>query len=86
MAKLDIHRLKEFGLALQSGELDNSCIRGETHCLREDPAVGYFLWEAENREVFEERFAPWRRFCAESQVSEVMPAEEAMGLLMSARR
>jgi hypothetical protein len=73
----------EFGQKLQKGELDRSCIRGETYCLKSDPAVGYSIWESENNEAFELKFHPWRRYYQEAEIKEVISPGEAMKLLMS---
>jgi hypothetical protein len=73
----------EFGQKLQKGELDRSCIRGETYCLKSDPAVGYSIWETENTETFELKFNPWRRYYLEVEIKEVISPAESMKLLMS---
>jgi len=49
--RVNLSKMMEFGQKLQKGELDRSCIRGETHCLKNDPAVGYSIWEADNRDA-----------------------------------
>ena len=79
--KVDLAKMTEFGQKLQRGELDRSCIRGETHCLREDPAVGYSIWEAGSKKEFDAKFAPWRNYYAESEVNEVISPLEAMTIL-----
>ncbi len=80
--RVDVAKMAEFGRALQSGELDRSCIRGETHCLLEDPAVGFSVWEAESRDEFERRFTGWRPFYSEVDFRQVVSPGEAMVLLM----
>ena len=76
--RVNLGTMSEFGLNLQKGELDRSCIRGETHCLKNDPAVGFSIWEAESRIEFESRFAPWRNYYDEVEVNEVITPLEAM--------
>jgi hypothetical protein len=75
--------MPEFGQKLQKGELDRSSIRGETYCLRDDPAVGYSIWEAENKEIFEAKFTPWRHFYLDAEIQEVISPNEAMKLLLT---
>jgi hypothetical protein len=80
--KVNQSTLMEFGQMLQKGELDRSCIRGETYCVKDTPAVGYSVWEAESREKFEEKFAPWRKYYIESDVNEVVSPNEALKFLV----
>ena len=80
--RVDVARMAEFGRTLQNGELDRSCIRGDTYCLLEDPAVGFSVWEAASRDEFEQRFAGWRPFYSSVDVREVVSPGEAMVLLM----
>jgi hypothetical protein len=79
--KVDAGKLAEFGRALASNELDRSAVRGDTHCLREDPAVGYSVWETADRADFEARFAPWRRFYAEAEARELISPAESFAAL-----
>jgi hypothetical protein len=81
--RVDIAKMAEFGQKLQKGELDRSCIRGDTHCLRSDPAVGYSIWEAESRDEFDARFASWRNFYRDVDVREVITPMQAMNALFS---
>jgi hypothetical protein len=81
--RVDIPRMLEFALKLQSGELDRSCIRGETHCLKDDPAVGFSIWEAESRSEFDKKFAPWKKYYAEAEIREVITPVEAMAALLA---
>ena len=37
--RVNLAKMAEFGQELRQGELDRSCIRGETYCLRNDPAA-----------------------------------------------
>jgi len=75
-------KLPEFGEKLQKGELDRSMIRSETYCLNKDPAVGYSVWEAENRKAFDSVFSEWKNYYSETEVMEVISAIEAMKMLM----
>ena len=74
-------RMGEFGQKLQAGALDRSCIRGETYCLKNDPAVGYSIWEASSEREFEAKFSPWRAYYSSVEVREVFSPMEAMKLL-----
>jgi hypothetical protein len=76
-------KMAEFGQKLQKGELDRSCIRGETHCLKNDPAVGFSIWEAASKAEFEAKFAAWSSYYEEVEISEVITPQEAMGLLFN---
>jgi hypothetical protein len=80
--RVDASRLAEFGRALQRNELDRSAIRSETYCLKEDPAVGYSVWEAESREGFDKRFAEWKPYYSETEVREVVSPAESMRAMM----
>jgi len=84
--RVNVATLAEFGSALSEGRLDRSAIRGETYCLREDPAVGYSVWEAEGRADFDARFAAWRRFYSEVEAREVVGPAESMKLLANSSR
>ena len=81
--KVNESTLLEFGQKLQQGDLDRSCIRGETYCTKIDPVVGYSIWEVKSREEFEEKFGPWRRYYKETEINEVISPNEAMKLLIS---
>jgi hypothetical protein len=74
--------MAEFGKKLQAGTLDRSCIRGETYCLEADPAVGYSIWEAENRREFDAKFKPWKDYYEETDVREVIAPQQAMQKLV----
>ena len=79
--RVDVTKLAEFGSKLQSGALDRSAIRGETHCLADDPAVGYSVWEAADRPAFEAIFSAWKPYYAESEARSLISPAEAMRLL-----
>ena len=80
--RVNLHTMMEFGQKLQKGELDRSCIRGETHCLKNDPAVGFSIWEANSLEAFDAKFAPWRTYYSEVEINEVITPVESMGQLI----
>jgi hypothetical protein len=76
--RVNLAKMAEFGQKLQSGELDRSCIRGETHCLKSDPAVGFSIWETDSKNEFDVKFAPWRTYYDAVEVNEVITPVEAM--------
>ena len=79
--KVNLKTMGEFGQKLQKGDLDRSCIRGETYCIKNDPAVGYSIWETENRAEFDEKFSPWMPYYEKVEVDEVISPNEAMKFL-----
>lgn len=79
--RVDVAKMSEFGAMLQANRLDRSAIRGETYCLREDPAVGYSVWEAEDRIAFDALFSAWKPYYSEADVRELITPAEAMRLL-----
>jgi hypothetical protein len=79
--RVNLAKMAEFGQKLQKGELDRSCIRGETRCLKNDPAVGFSIWEADSKDEFETKFAPWRNYYDAVEVNEVITPLEAMTIL-----
>jgi hypothetical protein len=76
--RVNLAKLAEFGQKLQQGELDRSCVRGETYCLNNDPAVGFSIWEADSKNEFDAQFAPWRNYYDNVEVNEVITPLEAM--------
>jgi hypothetical protein len=80
--KVNLATMKEFGQMLQNGKLDRSCIRGETYCIKSNPAVGYSIWEANTKEEFEIKFNPWRQYYKEVEINEIISPNEAMALLI----
>jgi hypothetical protein len=84
--RVNLETMQEFGLQLMKNELDRSCIRGETHCLKDDPAVGYSIWEAPSREAFDATFGPWRKYYTDVEVSEVITPMAAMMALQQKTR
>jgi hypothetical protein len=83
---VNLKTMPEFGQKLQKGELDRSCIQGDTYCLKNDPAVGYSVWETAGREEFEKKFGPWRAFYSDVEYDEVVTPNEAMALLMGKKK
>ena len=81
--KVNPGTMMEFGQKLQKAELDRTCIRGETYCLKSDPAGGYSIWEAESKDIFEMKFKPWQRYYTEVEIKEVISPNEAMRLLVA---
>jgi hypothetical protein len=81
--RVNAAKMLEFGQMLQKNELDRSCIRGETHCLKNDPAVGYSIWETNSKDEFETKFGAWRKYYSEVDVREVITPLEAMTILFS---
>jgi hypothetical protein len=80
--RVNLKTMMGFGQKLQNGELDRSCIRGETYCIKDNPAVGYSIWEAKTRKEFDEKFNPWKQYYLETKVTEIISPNEAMKLLM----
>jgi hypothetical protein len=81
--RVNLTKMAEFGQKLQKGELDRSCIRGETHCLKLDPAVGFSIWEAESQSEFDTKFNPWRSYYSEVEMQEVITPMDAMDALFN---
>jgi hypothetical protein len=80
--RVDPARLAEFGGKLQRNELDRSAIRSDTWCLKDDPAVGYSVWETEGRAEFDRLFAGWRPYYSETEGREVVSPAESMQSMM----
>jgi hypothetical protein len=81
--RVDLAKMAEFGQKLQKGELDRSCIRGETHCLKNDPAVGFSIWEAASQSEFDAKFKPWRNYYSEVKIQELITPMDAMSALFN---
>jgi hypothetical protein len=81
--RVRVDTLRSFGEQLMQGKLDRSAIVSDTYCEKDDPAVGVSYWQAESREVFEQKLAGWRPFYASVEIREVVTAKEAMGLLFA---
>jgi hypothetical protein len=82
--RVDWARTAEFGRRLEAGELDRSAIRA-TYCLKEDPAVGFGIWEVADEAEFAPRFEAWRRYYESVEVREVVTPHQAMRLLSQTR-
>lgn len=79
--RIDVGKLAELGKKLTNGEIEAhpKC----TYCLKEDPAVGLNIWEADDLADFESKFAPHKEFYAEVyEVTPVVTAQEAQELLV----
>jgi len=79
--RVDLVKMAEFGQKLQKGELDRSCIRGETYCFKNDPAVGFSTWETASQSEFDSKFKPWRNYYSEVEIHEVISPMDAMSVL-----
>ncbi len=79
--RVDVSKMTEFGAKLAAGSLDRSAIRGETFCLAEDPAVGYSVWEADDRDSFDAVFSAWAPYYVDVEVRRMITPVEAMTLL-----
>jgi hypothetical protein len=82
LVRVNHERLPGFGKALGKGELDRSSVVSKTYCYRDDPAVGFSIWEVGDLNEFEEKFKTWRQYYDEVNVREVITPEESMGMLM----
>ncbi len=78
--------ITEFAQKLQTNQLDRSAIRGETYCLKNDPAVGFSYWETETKLEFEEKFEGWKKYYTEAEVTEMITPIEAMYAIISKAR
>jgi len=76
--RVKLSTLQQFSSALQKGALDNTKVIGETWCLKQDPAVGYSIWETSDRQDFDNRFNPWRQYYEQVEVREITTPREAM--------
>jgi len=81
--RVNLAKMAEFGQKLQKGELDRSCIRGETYCLKNDPAIGFSIWEADSKTEFDTKFSQWRYYYDDVEVNEVITPLEAMTRLFT---
>lgn len=81
--RVNLKTMMEFGKKLQKGGLDRSCIKSETYCIKDDPSVGYSIWEIKSKEEFEKKFNPWKEYYEETEVIEVISPDEAMKLLIT---
>jgi metal-responsive CopG/Arc/MetJ family transcriptional regulator len=80
--RIDVNKMMEFGQKLQSGEIDNSHTL-VTFCIKEDPAVGLNIWQANDKESFERAFSVHSKYYKEIlEVTPVVTAGNAMKLLL----
>jgi hypothetical protein len=80
--RVNSKKLIEFGQKLQNGELERNLIISDTYCLAKDPEVGYSVWEAQDRNTFNQVFEKWKNYYSETDVIEVITANESMKILM----
>jgi hypothetical protein len=79
--RIDVRKLAELGRKIQRGEFNSH--PKSTYCLQNDPSVGLNIWEAEDLDDFERKFAPQREYYAEVyEVTPVITATEAQQLLV----
>jgi hypothetical protein len=79
--RLDTGKMVDLGKKLQAGVLPTHPL--STYCLKDDPAVGLNIWEAEDRADFDRKFAPHREYYSEIiEVTPVILPQESMGILM----
>lgn len=79
--RVDLSKMPEFGKKIANRELDNSKMHA-TYCIKDDPAVGYTIWETKDEKEFKDKFAPYKKFYKEVEVIPVVTANEAQQLLM----
>jgi hypothetical protein len=79
--RVDLCKMAEFGKRIANKEFDNSSIKW-TYCLKDDPAVGYALWETADEAEFEKKFGPYRPYYQEMSVSPVVTPMEAQALII----
>lgn len=79
--RIDLSKMAELGKKIQNGGFEAH--PQLTYCPKEDPSVGLNIWEAENPEDFERKFAPHRLFYQEVyEIIPVLTAAEAQQVLM----
>ena len=78
--RVDVDRLAEYGQKLQSGAIDTHPV--STYCLADEPTIGLNIWEAEDRESFEEVFAPHGEYSRVLEIVPVVTAQAAQRILM----
>ena len=80
--RIDAEKLVRYGNQLQSGLITTHPI--STYCLKDDPAVGLNIWEADNLEEFERAFSQHKQFYTDvMEVVPVISAIEAQQVLMA---
>jgi len=79
--RLDTGKMVDLGKKLQAGEIPTHPV--STYCLKDDPAVGLNIWEAEDRADFDRVFAPHKDYYSEIlEVTPVILPQESMKILM----
>ncbi len=79
--RVDVTKLAEFGKKIANREFDNSSTKW-TFCIKNDPTVGYSIWETKDEAEFEKKFGPYRPYYAEVEVSPVVLPAEAQALIL----
>jgi hypothetical protein len=79
--RIDLIKMPELGQKLQNGELDLSNIK-TIYCMKDDPSVGISFWEAENEQVFREKFKPHCEYYREVEIIPMITSVEAQQILM----
>lgn len=80
--RIDLSKMNELGQNMRNGKF--TAHPNSTYCLKDDPSVGLNLWEAEDRQDFERKFAQHRVFYSEViEISEVITAIEAQQILIN---
>lgn len=83
--RVDVNKIAEFGRKIADREFDSSSTKW-TFCPKDDPTVGYSLWETADEAEFETKFGPYRPYYEEVAISEVVPPAEAQALIMQKLR
>lgn len=81
--RVDVTKLVEFGTKVANREFDNSSTRW-TYCLKDDPTVGFSIWETEDEAELEKKLGPYRPYYKEIQISRVVLPTEAQALIIKA--
>jgi hypothetical protein len=79
--RVDVTRMAEFGKKIANREFDNSSTKW-TFCVKDDPTVGYSVWETEGEAEFEKKFGPYRPYYEEVEISQVVLPTEAQALIV----
>jgi hypothetical protein len=79
--RVDVAKMAEFGKKIANREFDNSSTKW-TFCIKDDPTVGYSIWETEDEAEFEKKFSPYRPYYKEVEISQVVLPTEAQALIM----
>jgi hypothetical protein len=79
--RVDISKMAEFGKRIVNSEFDNSSIKS-TFCLKNDPTVGYSIWETKDEAEFDKKFDPYTPYYKEVEIFPVVLPTEAQELIM----